>query len=82
MLSVSSPAGWTPQAGITISILDKGTSHKKPAVVQEDSCTLCFHSIPAASQKASGKIKGRSTGTLTRFSFLLSFALFKDEKGS
>ncbi|KAF3707353.1 hypothetical protein EXN66_Car000526 [Channa argus] len=61
--------------------------HKKQAVGQEDSCTRSFHFIPTPLQKASGKIKGHSTGTLARFFsfpllFIYLFYSFWDGKGS
>jgi len=47
-----SQLGGLREARITISILDEKTSHKKRAVDQEDSCTLCFHFRPTPLQKA------------------------------
>lgn len=72
-----SQLGGLHRAGITISILDGKMSHKKRAVGQEDSCTLCFHFRLTPSQKASEEIKGRGTGTLACFFSFLSFASFK-----
>lgn len=69
--------GGLSRAGITISILDKETSHKKRAVGQEDSCTLCFHFLPTPLQKGlRGKLKDR---TLAR---LLDISLFFPPSGS
>ena len=67
-------------AGITISILDKRRAHRKRAVGQEDSCTLCFHFIPTPAQNAPGEIKGQGTGTLARSFSFFSLALFRGWK--
>lgn len=55
--------------GITISILDEKMAHKKRAVGQEDSCTLCFHFRPTPLQKAlGGKLKDGALAHLLAFS--------------